>query len=95
MAPQHNKFKGKKLLGREQESIYNRSVHACQVSTTREEFFFMNDVPAFVEHLKKLAQDYHDTHHSQTEGVRVAESIPFGAEPIARLIRRGKTGRGS
>ena len=24
----------------------------------------MNDVPAFVEHLKKLAQDYHETHHS-------------------------------
>lgn len=74
MSLQHNKFKGKKPLGREQESIYNRSVHACQVSTTREEFFFMNDVPAFVEHLKKLAQDYHDTHHFLETRYREMES---------------------
>lgn len=74
MAPHYNKFKGKKLLGREQESIYNRDIHACQVATIREEFFFMNDVPAFVEHLKKLAQDYHDTHHSLETRYREMES---------------------
>lgn len=34
----------------------------------------MNDVPAFVEHLKKLAQDYHDTHHSLETSYREMES---------------------
>lgn len=34
----------------------------------------MNDVPAFVEHLKKLAQDYHDTHHSLETRYREMES---------------------
>ena len=34
----------------------------------------MNDVPAFVEHLKILAQDYHDTHHSLETRYREMES---------------------
>ena len=34
----------------------------------------MNHVPPFVEHLKKLAQDYHDTHHSLETRYREMES---------------------
>ena len=34
----------------------------------------MNNVPTFVEHLKKLAQDYHDTHHSLEARYREMES---------------------
>jgi hypothetical protein len=66
--------RAKNYLVERLESIYNRSIHACQVTTTREEFFFMSDVPALVEHLKKLAQDYHDTHHSLETRYREMES---------------------
>ena len=34
----------------------------------------MNNVPAFVEHLKELAQDYHDTYHSLETRYRELES---------------------
>ena len=34
----------------------------------------MNNVPTFVEHLKKLAQDYHDTHNSLQTRYREMES---------------------
>ena len=44
----------------------------------------MNEVPALVEHLKKLAQDYHDTHHSLESRYRELES----AEEILVELRQ-------
>jgi hypothetical protein len=62
MALQRKKFKEKKELGWDPQNIYNRTVYSRHMTITREECYSMNKVPAVDEHLKKLAQDYRNTH---------------------------------